>query len=74
MTDVTDLKCVSCGRPIVVGQHYIKLQFTLDTPMPEDFKPVRQIEPEVFEAVFDLPPCAARWIIAHPAMTNVFAH
>lgn len=74
MSDTSDLHCARCGKPIAVGQHYIRLQFALDTPMPEGYKPARQLEPEVHEAVFDLPPCAARWIIAHPVMTNVFAH
>jgi len=74
MAEAKTDKCASCEREIEVGQHFMRLRIEPDTKMLVDWQPARHVEPTVLEAVFDLPSCAARWIIVHPTLVNIFAH
>ncbi len=66
-------KCPGCGEPIVEGQHFIRVRLELGTMMPKDWRPVREVEPTVFELDVHNPACFSLWAASNDIMVDVFA-
>ena len=63
--------CSGCHRPIVEGQHYMKVRIELATNFPPNLV-MAHVDPTVLEAVVHHPSCLAAWCSEDEIIKDVF--